>query len=322
MPSGHKGRGSRPDTTPARPASVPPPSSGVDAPPRSGEPLSGPASSSARPPAESVAWGGVRDAVTAMHNLEVLLKSPRVGTKLLGEVLHEFVTGASVLRAAFTSAAESVRDRDTSMARHALAAFTASRLDELERTMQLAVESEFDARGRLALEQVVSRVTVDLDAAAELLDLSERAERPSETDLTVGQLALVSLSGRARGTDREIAVRLVEPVGCEDHPLVRADPHVFKRLIAFCVARVHAGGADEVSARLGLRATSVTLEISATRGPEAALAAVRLRLVRRIDPTDAVVDAAAASAGIVLTSPSAGTIALEVPVASPALSAP
>src|SRR5271156_3692457 len=100
MTSGRNGRDSHPDTPIARPlSSGAPPSSGARAP-----------ISSARPPAEYVAWGAVRDAITAIHNFELLLKSPRVGTKLLGEVLPEFVAGVSVLRGAFTKAAESAKD--------------------------------------------------------------------------------------------------------------------------------------------------------------------------------------------------------------------
>ena len=307
MTSGRNGRDSHPDTPVARPASGAPPSSGARAP-----------ISSARPPAEYVAWGAVRDAITAIHNFELLLKSPRVGTKLLGEVLPEFVAGVSVLRGAFTKAAESAKDEGALAARQALADFTRARLDELERTMQQAMASDFDTRARLAVEQVVMRVSVNLDVAAELLDLSERAEHAMETELTLDELAAVSLRGGARGTDSEIPVRLVgrpeEPPHADDCVL-RTDPHVFKRLVAFSIARVHAAGTVEVSLRAHCGAVSASIEVGPTSAAEQSILPTALRLVRRIGPTDAIVEAAARSALVTLkaTAGEVGTLWLEVP---------
>jgi hypothetical protein len=305
MPSGRNGRDSHPETPIPRPAS--------------GAPTSGarPPSSSARPPAENVAWGAVRDAITALHNFELLLKSPRVGTKLLGEVLHEFVAGIAVLRGAFTRAAQSAKDEGALAARKSLADFTCARLDELERTMQQAMAADFDTRGRLTVEQVVTRVSVDLDVAAELLDLSERAEHAMETELTLDELATVSLRGGAYGTDREIPVRLVArtPEGSPDDCILRTDPHVFKRLVAFAIARVHAAGPAEVSLRALSGPVSASIEVGPTSPLEQSIVPTSLRLVRRIGPTDAIVEAAARTA-LVALSVSPGeipTIRLEVP---------
>lgn len=267
-----------------------------------------------RSPAEHVAWGAVRDALTSIHNLEVLLKSPRVGTKVLSEVLHEFLEGVAVLRAAFTKASQEAKTEATAHARKTLTELTTARLDELERTMQQAMTSDFDARGRLALEQVVTRVSVELDAAAELLDLSDRAEHTMETELSVAELAKVSLRGGAYGTDREIPVRVVRP---SEDCVLRVDPHVFKRLVAFGIARVHASGAPEVSLRIRGGIDSVHIEIGQTAASERALASTPLRLVRRIGPTDAIVEAAAVTAPVKMASRTADdggpmTIAFEV----------
>lgn len=305
MPSGQNGRDSQSQVPGARTPSGAPPSSGAR-----------PPMSSQRAPADHVAWGAVRDAITAIHNLEVLLKSPRVGTKVLADVLHEFLDGVAVLRGAFTRAAEEVASEATVLARRSLAELTRRLLDELERTMQQAMTSDFDARGRLALEQVVTRVSVDLDAAAELLDVSDRGEHAMETELSLEELAKVSLRGGAYGTDREVPVRLT---GTPEDCVLRADPHVFKRLVGFAVARVHARGAPEVSLRVSCGPDSARLEVGPTTASEGSLPAVRLRLVRRLAPTDAVVDAAALAAAIRMTSLASAetTIALEVPRAGP-----
>jgi len=269
-----------------------------------------------RSPAAHVAWGAVRDAITAIHNLEALLKSPRVGTRVLAGVLHEFLEGVNVLRGAFTQSAAEARSEATARARKMLAEFARDRLDELERTMQRAMTSDFDARGRLALEQVVTRVSIDLDAAAELLDLSDRAEHAMETEILLAELAKVSLRGGGYGTDREIPVRLDQRgEGC----LLRVDPHVCKRLVAFAIARVHAAGAPEVSLRVRCAVDVAHIEIASTAPSERALAPTPLRLVRRIEPTDPVVEAAALAVALVITARtgedgSGGlTILLEVP---------
>jgi hypothetical protein len=308
MPSGRNGRDSQPRVSNA--SSAAPPSSGT--PPSSGSRAPG---SSRRLPADQVAWGAVRDAITAIHNLEVLLKSPRVGTKVLADVLHEFLDGVGVLRAAFTSAAQEAKGEATLRARRGLAELTRTLLDELERAMQQAMTSDFDARGRLGLEQVVTRVSVDLDAAAELLDLSDRAEHAMEAELSLAELARVALRGGAYGTDREILVRFAGATQADRDCILRADPHVIKGLLAFAIARVHARGAAEVSLRLEAGADAARIEVGPTTSAERAVPSSRLRIVRLLEPTDAVVDAAATSAAIAMTPLESGaaTIVLELP---------
>jgi hypothetical protein len=266
-------------------------------------------------PTDQVAWGAVRDAITAIHNLEVLLKSPRVGTKVLADVLHEFLEGVAVLRAAFTRAAEEAKGEATLRARQGLLELTRALLDELERAMQQAMTSDFDARGRLGLEQVVTRVSVDLDAAAELLDLSDRAEHAMEAELSLAELARVALRGGVYGTDREIPVHFAGATQGDRDCVLRADPHVIKRLLAFAIARVHARGAAEVSLRLHAGVDSARIEVGPTTAAERAVPASRLRIVRLLDPTDAVVDAAATSAAIAMTPLESGatTIVLDLP---------
>jgi hypothetical protein len=324
MPSAESGRDSDSDSEirivdPSSATSVP--GAGIPAstiplpsvPMSSGAPVS-----SGRRATEHVAWGAVRDAITSIHNLEVLLKSPRIGTKVLAGVLSEFLEGISVLRGAFSKASKTAKTDVMAGARRELAELARVRLDELERTMQRAMTSDFDARGRLGLEQVVTRVSVDLDAAAELLDLSDRAEHPMETEVSLDELARVSLQRGAYGTDREVAVRLVLPKGdC----VLRADPHVFKRLVGFSIARVHAAGAPSVSLRVRFGIDSARIELGPTTAAEEALPSTSLRLVRRLEATDAIVEAAASAAGIVMTAcpagaldvPSAPSISLDVP---------
>jgi hypothetical protein len=289
MPSDERGRGN-PNSSSG------PPSVGV------------PPSSSQPPPAEVIAWGPVRDAVTSLHNLEVLLKSPRVAPKVLAGLLPEISQGARVLRTAFTAAAQSAALPSALSAREGLAVFASARLDELDEAMRRASASELDTRGRLALEQAVTRVAVDLNACAELLDLSERAEHPVPAELALDELVWVSIHGGPRGAEPEVPLRLVPH---RDECTLRVDPHIFKRLLAFAVGRLHAAGAPYLTLRVARESAVARVEIRATTPEEMSLEPSAMRLARRIAPTDAVVAAAAGSAGIESTQED-GAIVLRV----------
>jgi hypothetical protein len=245
-----------------------------------------------------VAWGVVRDAVAGLHNLETLLRSPRVSAKTLASVLPELLASCARLRDAFTMRSGE-RSRDAQIARAVLSDFTLERVDALERAMSDAASAELDTRTRLALEQVVSRVSVDLDASAELLDLADRAEHPAPTELSLGGIARVALaSPSARGGrgEPEIGVRF-DGEAAEDCVL-SADPHVLTRLVAFAAARVHAAGAAEVTLRAHVDDTHAHLSIEPSAPGDARSPSFPTRLVRRIEATDLIVEAAARAAGI------------------------
>jgi hypothetical protein len=268
-------------------------------------PGSGPPSSG-RTPAEFVAWGPVRDAMTSIHNLETLLKSPRVANKVLAGVLPDFMASVTLLRGSFAPLADAtlpprgsapkIRSDEASAARAALSAFTLTRLDELDAAMRAATSGDLDARLRLGLEQVVARVSVDLDAAAELLDLADRAENAVPMELSLDGLARVSLRSAPRG-ESEVFVRLERAVpDC----LMSADAQVLTRLLGFATARVHAFGAEHITIRAGYEATSAHIRVEPSESGDSDLGPLPMRLVRRIDPTDAIVTSAARAAGIAI----------------------
>jgi hypothetical protein len=250
--------------------------------------------SSGRTPADFVAWGPVRDAVTSIHNLEALLKSPRVAIKVLASVLPDFLGSVTLLRGAFGASVTRAQDPEANDAREALAAFALARLDELDGAMHRASDGELDARGRLALEQVVTRVSADLDAAAELLDLANRAEHAAPMELSLDGLARVSVRPVPRG-ESEVLVRLQRATAdC----LMSTDAHVLTRLLAFAAARAHAHGAEHVTIRAGCAATHARIRVEKSAPGDSSLTPLAMRLVRRIAPTDAIVASAARGAGI------------------------
>ena len=93
--------------------------------------------------------------------------------------------------------------------------------------------------------------------------------------------------------------------------MLRADPHVFKRLIVFAVARAHAAGAASVTIRVGCEGERAFITVGATHASEITLPTTAMRLVRRVEPTDLVVDSAARSASIDMVVD--GTITLSAP---------
>jgi predicted nucleic acid-binding protein len=293
--------------------------------------------SSGRTSVELAAWGPIRDAITAIHNVETLLRSPRIGPRVLGEVLPELGSGVETLRAAFARSVESARalargaeggaagahGEEMRAAREGLARFAEARLDELELAMRSAPRApgepsrgELDARARQALEQVVGRVSGDLDAAVELLDLTERSAHGAPTELAVDELARVALRAAARGRDREVPVRLVASGSAER--AVHADPYVAKRLMIFAIARAVATF-EPGEAGLVLRATCESafarFDLVAARPEDHAIPAAHVRLAPRVQPTDAVVASAARAAGFEVSMTS-DAITIRAPLAS------
>jgi hypothetical protein len=228
--------------------------------------------------------------VTSIHNLETLLRSPRVGASVLEPVLPEVLSGVKALRAAFRSAADST----TCAARDALSSFAVARLDEIQIAVELAASAGIDARSRLGLEKSVARVSAEVGAATELLDLVERADHAATTDLSLRELGR-TLSAKSRAIEPEIVTRL--DVEDTDHAVV-ADPHVLKRLVAYAVSHAHAHGANEVTIRVVPDGARVVMSIAKSEPTDEALPQIPVRLVRRVGPTDAVVLAAAKAAKV------------------------
>jgi hypothetical protein len=240
------------------------------------------------PERSSVSWGRIRDALAAVHNLETLLKSPRVGASVLAALLPELRASCAILRQAFDGGA-------TAGPRAPLADFAGELLDQLERALDEAARGEIEARERLALEQVVAKVSGDLDAAVELLDLIERAEAATPTELSLEELAKASLAmGTSLAQSEEAVVRLdTRDAEC----VLVADAHVVLRILGLAIARVRSAGAEEVTVRASCEPTSVTITVAAADAAAAALPATITRAPRRIAPADAIVEAAMRAIG-------------------------
>ncbi len=93
-----------------------------------------------------------------------------------------------------------------------------------------------------------------------------------------------------------------------------ADAHVLRRLLAFAVARANAFGADQVTIHASCAATHARIHVEQSGADASGIGPLPMRLVRRIEPTDAIVQAAARAAGIGIHV-DAGAVTFTIPCA-------
>jgi hypothetical protein len=132
--------------------------------------LAGPATSF-RPELEA-ARGTLRESLGALHNLDQLLKSIRVGPKAIGSVLDDVNAACAPMRQAASELLTAIGKQPAAReACHALDLFFTSRVEELGRELSRARQQRMNAKNRLALERVVSRLWQELDTASGLITL-------------------------------------------------------------------------------------------------------------------------------------------------------
>ena len=188
---------------------------------------------SARAPS---AWGAVRDALAAVHNLEALLRSSSVQSRTILDLLHELRTSAGVLRAAF----------ERSLGSEAAAAVG----EHGQRTVD-GFDALLDAITAMPDDRAVHADRADeladeLEAAADLLALLDRAAAPVSTEVSLDLVAREA--GRMSGTPRghEMVIQFDEATpDC----LVTTDPYVLGPILSLLVARVHAAGIHAIVLR-------------------------------------------------------------------------
>jgi len=127
-------------------------------------------------PSLVAARGTLRDALGGLGNLDQLLRSLRVGPKALSSVLPDVLDSCAPARAAVSQLLEAAGERiGDQRVIEELEHYFAPRLRELEQSIARATKTVMNARHRLELERVVTRVTPELEAARALLDLLEEA---------------------------------------------------------------------------------------------------------------------------------------------------
>jgi hypothetical protein len=229
---------------------------------------------SARAPS---AWGATRDALAAVHNLDALLRSGSVLYRTILDLLPELRAGAGVLRDAFerARAGEGV----TGQAARDVGEYGVDRVNELVRLLDATALAEEE---RDDLADRARTLADELEAAADLLALLERASEPAPTEVNVDRVVreTVRLSGTARG--RELAVKFDEASpDCTLH----ADPYVVGPLLALLIASVHAGGGADVVVRARCTDSHATFTIEPVTPDDASFPTLAMRVLPAVPPT-------------------------------------
>jgi hypothetical protein len=138
---------------------------------------------SGKPPPESrtdplgsaeldAARGTLREAQSALRNFAELLHSVRVGSKAIISVLPDVAAGCAPMRATVDGLLAAVAGRvDLAEATLELQNYFAPRLLHLDQELAAAAHRPLSAKSRLGLEQVITRLSLELDTARGLLDL-------------------------------------------------------------------------------------------------------------------------------------------------------
>jgi hypothetical protein len=219
-------------------------------------------------------WGAARDALAAVHNLEALLRSASVPYPTIGDLLPELRISEGVLRDAFE------RARGGEAAAAAVGDYGEGRGDEFGRLLDATAAAQED---RDALASRAHSLADELEAAADLLALLERASGPVATEVSLNLIVRETcrISGTGRG--QELAVRFEEALpDCA----VTTDPHVVGPLLSLAIACVHGAGVDDVVVRARCSPPHATLVVEAAGPADLALPAIAMRVLPAIPPAE------------------------------------
>lgn len=214
----------------------------------------------------------MRDTVGAIHNLQHLLGSVRVGPKALARVVPDMHASCGPMIVAARDMIDATRGGALGISGQQLGALVVGRMGELEGTLGRVSESAFRASDRLSLERALISVVRDLDGALELVELMVEASATGRVPVAVTDVIRESANrfdtGSGRG--RRLRVTFSTPGSAV---LVRVNPRLALRLFAFAVAL--AAGKDGVHVRGEFEDGACMLRVSSpSTGGEAVLVAI------------------------------------------------
>ncbi len=239
---------------------------------------------SARAPS---AWGAVRDALAAVHNLEALLRSGSVPSRTILDLVPELRTSAGVLRMAFAPTLA------TEPATTAVAEHGRELVEGLDALLDSITSGPED---RDLLADRAGSLADELEGSADLLALLDRAAAPVSTEVSLDLVAREAgrMSGTARG--REVVIQFEE---ASPDALVTTDPYVLGPILSLMVASLHAAGihALVLRARSSPRAQFL---VEAAVFEDAALPTLSLRVTPWMAPSEVAVRRVAEQMGATL----------------------
>ena len=187
----------------------------------------------------------MRDTVGAIHNLQHLLGSMKVGPKALARVIPDVHASCAPMVTAARDLVATARVRvESATSCGELAELVIARMRELERALEHAKGGTLKASDRLMLESTVGKVVKDLDGSLELVELLVEASATGRVPVDVTDVVRESGGRPDTGSGRGRRVR-VSIEGPPQPVLVRVNPRLALRLFAFSVAAV--GGKDDAA---------------------------------------------------------------------------
>jgi len=189
------------------------------------------------------ARGTLREALSALRNFAELLHSVRVGSKALISVLPDVAAGCAPMRATVEGLLGAVATySELGPASRALQAYFVPRLALLDKELGAAANKPLSAKSRLGLEQVITRLSRELDTARGLLDLLADAVSNRSLRLDLAELVQQTFSGPPSGGswngERIVATLSFVGAGAE----VELNPRIVTALFSLGVELVARGG--------------------------------------------------------------------------------
>jgi hypothetical protein len=241
---------------------------------------------SARAPS---AWGAVRDALAAVHNVAALLRNEGVPHRTILDLLPELRSSGGELRTAFERPA-------TDDAVTEVGAYGAGLVGQLDALLDAVGAAGDESTDRMTQAARAGTLALDLEACADLLALLDRAAAPVATEVSLNLIARESgrMSGTARG--REMIVQFQE---ASPDCVISTDPYILAPVLSLLSACTHAAGVNALVLRA--RSTpepSFVTEVATMA--DAALPTLALRVTSWVPPSSSAARRVAERIGAVI----------------------
>lgn len=190
-----------------------------------------------------IARGELRDAFSAVRNLEQLLKALRVGPRALRSVIPDVHASCRPMIQATQQLLDSMSASIGANCHRTLLDFAIPRMLELESALAGARRGSLRASQRLALERVTSRVVRELGTVLMLIDLLH--EGTTSGAVAVDLRELVQESATIFKTARPLS-EVALSLSCPEPISVRVRPRMAMALLALATAFVGERGRRSV----------------------------------------------------------------------------
>jgi hypothetical protein len=194
------------------------------------------------------ARGVLRDVLAAVRNLEDLLRSPRVGSRALAQIIPELKGLGTPLLVSVEQILWSVREAahlPVDAAVSEVGTYVQIVCGRLRDSLDRALKAPLDAKSRLAFESALGQAGAELNSVRQLLDLLLQATERSDTELDIEEVIEVAFSGPPRTNPRANMVKVIAAY-TYDGSEFRARPGVLLPLISIGVAMAPGAPADPV----------------------------------------------------------------------------